>query len=138
MSKPYTGGCACGAIRYETPHAPVFQNHCQCRDCQHRSGTGHGSWLTFSARAEMEVTGAPTEWDVAGDSGNVKHHAFCPTCGTPVSLRFAAMPGLIAVPASSLDEPGRFAPQVLTYSVRGLAWDSIDPALQAFQRMPTG
>ena len=51
MTQPYTGGCACGAIRYETPHAPVFQNHCQCRDCQRRSGTGHGSWLTFPAGA---------------------------------------------------------------------------------------
>jgi hypothetical protein len=30
---------------------------------------------------------------------------------------------------------GRFAPQVLTYGVRGLAWDAIDPSLQAFERM---
>jgi hypothetical protein len=43
MTQPCTGGCACGAIRYATRHAPVFQNHCQCRDCQRRSGTGHGS-----------------------------------------------------------------------------------------------
>ena len=45
MTRPYTGGCACGAIRYATKHAPVFQNHCQCRDCQRWSGTGHGSYL---------------------------------------------------------------------------------------------
>ena len=138
MTQPYTGGCACGAIRYATKHAPVFQNHCQCRDCQRRSGTGHGSYLTFPARAEMAITGEATHWEVAGDSGNVKVHAFCPVCGTPVYLRFAAMPELIAVHAGSLDEPGRFAPQVLTYSVRGLAWDAIDPSLQAFERMPPG
>ena len=136
MTQPYTGGCACGAIRYATKHAPVFQNHCQCRDCQRRSGTGHGSYLTFPARAEMTITGDATHWEVAGDSGNVKVHAFCPVCGTPVYLRFSAMPELIAVPAGSLDEPGRFAPQVLTYSVRGPAWDAIDPSLQAFERMP--
>jgi hypothetical protein len=29
-------------------------------------------------------------------------------------------------------------PQVLTYSVRGQAWDAIDPSLQAFERMPSG
>jgi len=46
------------------------------------------------------------------------------------------MPELIAVAAGSLDEPGRFAPQALTYGVRGLAWDAIDPALRAFERMP--
>jgi hypothetical protein len=84
----------------------------------------------------MAITGEATHWQVAGDSGNVKVHAFCPVCGTPVFLRFAAMPDLIAVPAGSLDEPGRFDPQVLTYRVRGLAWDAVDPALQAFERMP--
>ncbi|MBX3722094.1 MAG: GFA family protein [Turneriella sp.] len=136
MDKPFTGGCACGAIRYETKHAPIFQNHCQCLDCQKRSGTGHGSYLTFPARAEMTITGKTTEWQVAGDSGNMKSHAFCPVCGSPVYLTFAAMPELIAVHAASLDEPGRFTPQVLTYRVRGLAWDAMDPALKTFEKMP--
>lgn len=136
MDKPFTGGCACGAIRYETKHAPIFQNHCQCLDCQKRSGTGHGSYLTFPARSEMTITGKANEWQVAGDSGNMKSHAFCPVCGSPVYLTFAAMPDLIAVHAASLDEPGRFTPQVLTYSLRGLAWDVMDPALKTFEKMP--
>ena len=51
MSNAFTGGCACAAIRYEISGEPVFTNHCQCRDCQRRSGTGHGSYLTFH-RAE--------------------------------------------------------------------------------------
>jgi hypothetical protein len=137
VTRPYTGGCACGAVRYSTGHAPVFQNHCQCRDCQRRSGTGHGSWLTFAARAEMAITGEVTQWEVAGDSGKVKIHAFCPVCGTPTFLRFAAMPDLIAVPAASLDAPDRFTPQALTYRVRGLAWDVVDPSVPSFERMPT-
>jgi hypothetical protein len=134
--KPFTGGCACGKIRYTTKHAPVFQNHCQCRECQRLSGTGHGSYLTFPAREEMEITGEATHWDVQGDSGNTKTHSFCPVCGAPVYLRFAAMPDLIAVHAASLDEPERFAPQVLTYKVRALAWDKMDPELKAFEKMP--
>jgi hypothetical protein len=43
MSEVYTGGCACGAIRFEIADEPLFQNHRQCLDCQHKSGTGHGS-----------------------------------------------------------------------------------------------
>ena len=79
MTKTYIGGCACGAIRYETGSPPIFQNHCQCRDCQKRSGTGHGSYLTFPQRAEVTITGEAKTWRVAGDSGNEKIHAFCPT-----------------------------------------------------------
>ena len=47
MSEAYTGGCACGAIRYEISGEPMVMNDCQCRDCQRKSGTGHGSYLTF-------------------------------------------------------------------------------------------
>lgn len=137
-TKTYIGGCACGAIRYETAHQPIFQNHCQCTDCQKRSGAGHGSYLTFPHRAEMTIVGEPSQWSVSADSGNEKTHAFCPTCGTPVYLTFAALPDLIAIHAGSLDEPDQFIPQALTYGVRGHAWDRMDPAVPKFDRMPPG
>ena len=138
MSRLYTGGCACGAIRYETGSEPIFENHCQCLDCQKRSGTGHSSYLTFPRRAEVTISGEAKGWRVAGDSGNEKVHAFCPVCGSPVYLTFVAMPDLIAIHAASLDDPGRFRPQALTYSIRGHAWDAIDPSVQKFERMPPG
>ncbi|MEQ8818387.1 MAG: GFA family protein [Thalassobaculum sp.] len=138
MSNPYTGGCACGAIRYEAASEPIFQNHCQCRDCQRRSGTGHGSYLTFPSRADVKIAGTASHWRAAGDSGNQKMHSFCPTCGTPVYHTFAAMPDLFAVHAASLDDPGRFSPAVVTYGSRGLAWDAMASGLQTFDTMPTG
>jgi hypothetical protein len=136
MTKTYAGGCACGAIRYATSSAPIVESHCQCRECQRRSGTGHSSYLVFSDRAEMKIDGEAATWRVTGESGNEKVHAFCPTCGTPVYLTFAAMPDLIAIHAASLDDPSQFAPKVVTYNARGYAWDSLDPSLQKFQRMP--
>ncbi|MGB3833962.1 MAG: GFA family protein [Mesorhizobium sp.] len=138
MPVSYAGGCACGAIRYEASGEPVAQLHCQCLDCQKRSGTGHSSYLVFPSRADVPITGMATSWRVAGDSGNEKVHSFCPTCGTPVYLTFEAMPDLIAVHAASLDDPSRFEPQVVTYNARGFAWDTLDPALQTFGRMPAG
>jgi hypothetical protein len=136
MSEPYTGGCACGAIRYEISDQPIFMNDCQCRDCQRRSGTGHGSYLTFPRRSAVKLEGKATHWDIAGDSGNVKSHAFCPTCGSPVYLTFAAMPDFFTVHAASLDDPARYGPQAVTYTVRGHAWDHLDPAPSKFDRMP--
>jgi len=132
----YTGGCSCGAIRYEIGGEPIFSNHCQCVDCQDRSGTGHGSYMTFPSKSAVKLTGQATQWDIVADSGNVKRHAFCPTCGTPVYLTFVAMPDLFTVHAASLDDPDRFKPQAITYRKRGHAWDSTDPALPAFDTMP--
>ena len=136
MTKAYTGGCACGAIRYEIPGEPVFMNDCQCRHCQQRSGTGHGSYLTFAGKAQVRLTGEAAHWEVAGDSGNMKTHSFCPTCGAPVYLTFAAMPDLFTVHAASLDDASRYKPQAVTYTVRGYAWDHLDPALAKFAKMP--
>lgn len=138
MNEPYTGGCACGAVRYEIPLEPLAMNDCQCRDCQRRSGTGHGSYLTFAGRASVKLEGEATHWDVAGDSGNMKTHAFCPSCGAPVYLTFEAMPDLFTVHAASLDDPGRYRPRMVTYAVRGHAWDHLDPSIPRFDRMPPG
>lgn len=136
MSKYFSGGCACGLIRYETSSEPVVQNHCQCTDCQKRSGTGHASYLAFAQRTTMKISGEAKTWSVAGDSGNDKIHAFCPTCGTPIYLTFSAMPDVIAIHAASLDDPSTFEPQFVTYTIRGQAWDTIDPSLAKFERMP--
>lgn len=136
MTIRYSGGCACGAVRYATRSEPDFQNHCQCGDCQKRSGTGHGSYLSFTGRADIEIAGETSQWRVTADSGNDKLHAFCPNCGTPVYLTFVAMPDVIAIHAASLDDPSAFVPQAVTYGVRGHGWDAVDPALPVFELMP--
>lgn len=135
MSKSYIGGCACGAIRYEISGEPIFSNDCQCRDCQSESGTGHGSHLSFR-REGVKLEGNATLWDMVADSGNVKTRAFCPTCGSPVYMTFAAMPDVFTVRAASLDDPRRYKPDAVTYGSRGYAWDHLDPALPKFDKMP--
>jgi hypothetical protein len=127
MNKPFTGGCACGAVRYEIPSEPMVMADCQCRDCQRRSGTGHGSYLTFTGRKDVRISGSATHWDLAADSGNVKTHVY---------LTFSFMPDLFTVHAASLDGPERYSPQMVFYRARGHAWDRVDPALTAFERMP--
>jgi hypothetical protein len=136
MSKAYTGGCACGAIRYEIPAEPLVMSDCQCRDCQRKSGTGHGSYLSFQGRSSVRLEGWATHWEIIDDNGNVKTRAFCPTCGSPVYMTFAPAPEVFTIHAASLDDPGRYKPQAVTYTVRGHAWDYIDPALPKFDRMP--
>ncbi len=136
MTTTYTGGCGCGAVRYEISGEPLVMGDCQCRDCQHTSGTGHGSYLTFPDRKRVTLKGTATPWDIVADSGNVKTRAFCPACGSPVYLTFSAMPDLFTIHAASLDDPARYRPQIVTYAARAQAWDRVDPKLPAFDRMP--
>ena len=138
MTDAYAGGCACGAIRYEIDAEPLLMSDCQCRDCQRISGTGHGSYLSFEGRDKVTLSGEAQCRDSTGDSGNVKTRAFCPTCGSPVYMTFAAAPDQFIVHAASLDDPGRYRPQLVTYTASGHAWDQLDPTLPKFDRMPPG
>jgi len=51
MKIPFTGGCACGAIRYECTAEPVIMVKCHCRDCQHITGGGFAAAVLVPAEA---------------------------------------------------------------------------------------
>lgn len=134
-SSTYTGGCNCGALRYEAAAEPLMAGHCQCRDCQRESGTGHASQIAFP-RAAVKLEGKATHWDKSADSGNIVTRAFCPTCGSPVYSLNTGMPDFFFVRAASLDDPARYAPQMVVYASSAFAWDHLDPSLPRFAKMP--
>ena len=109
--------------------------YCQCRDCQHQSGTGHASHMGFPTPA-VKLQGKATHWEKAADSGNKVTRAFCPTCGSPVYTTNSAMADFFIVEAASLDDPARFVPQMVVYTSSVFAWDHLDPALPRFNKMP--
>ena len=135
MSQAFTGGCTCGAIRYAIAADPLAMLDCQCRDCQRESGTGHASHLTFP-RTSATVEGEATQWTAVGEQGTVKTRAFCPICGSPVYMTFPALPDYLVVRAASLDDPSRYAPQMVTWTASAQPWDHVDPDVPAFDKMP--
>lgn len=137
MSNIHTGQCACGAVRIQATGDPVAELHCQCRHCQLRSGTGHSSFAVFAGPETVRIKGDTRGWSVTADSGNKKHQAFCPDCGTPTHVTFPASPGVMAISPALLDSADQFAPKLVTYAISALPWDSLDPALTRYDEMPT-
>jgi hypothetical protein len=78
-----------------------------------------------------------TIYDRAADSGHIVSRAFCVKCGSPIYSVNNAMPGLIFIRASSLDDLEVFKPQMIVYASRGASWDCFDPALPRFETMPS-
>jgi len=93
MSDEMTGGCACGAIRYELTESPLIVHACHCRDCQRVTGGPFVINVWIEAQY-VKATGAePASFRLSGGSG--KHHDvfFCATCGTYVWSRYHLAPG---------------------------------------------
>ena len=134
MDRSYTGGCACGAIRYQISGEPVMLD-CQCRQCQRDSGTGHQSHLTFFS-ADVTVTGEASRWQMVGDGGTIKRRSFCPVCGSPVYMTFPDNPDVFAITPASLDDPSRYQPQFVCWTAAGHGWDHLDPAMPTYDKMP--
>jgi hypothetical protein len=135
MSAVLTGGCECGAIRYECSAEPIMAGHCHCRSCQNASGTGHASHLMVP-RAAMTITGDLRLYERAADSGNRVRRGFCPNCGASVYGESSGWPDVLTLLAGSLDDPELFRPGMIVYAEAAPCWDGMDPALPSYARMP--
>src|SRR5262245_35031683 len=131
----FTGGCLCGAVRYESSADPAMMGHCHCVDCRRSSGTGHSSHLLVPEGA-VKISGKLASYDRAADSGNVVTRGFCPVCGSAILSRNSASPGIVFLRASSLDDLEIFKPQVVVYASRAASWDAIAGGLPSFPAMP--
>ena len=131
----FSGGCLCGAVRYESDMDAVVAGHCHCLDCRKSSGTGHCSHLGLP-EAGFRLSGELRFYDAPADSGNIVSRGFCPTCGAPIYSTNAAMQGMIFLRASSLDDPELFKPQMVVYTKRAPSWDTIAGSLPSFEAMP--
>jgi hypothetical protein len=137
MSQGFSGGCLCGAVRYQSAVGPQVVGHCHCVDCRKSSGTGHCTHVVIPEDA-FTVSGEVKFYDRPADSGNIVSRGFCPTCGSAVYSTNSGMPDMVFPRASSLDDPEIAKPQMVVYASRAPSWDHVDPELPAFPTMPEG
>ena len=137
MSTSFTGGCICGAIRYECSAEPLITGNCHCRDCQKAGGGAFASALMVPAAA-LKITGEVKYYETKGDSGQIVSRGFCPNCGARLMGKHKAKPDLAIILAGSLDDPSWFRPGMDVYTVSAQPWDHMNPDLPKFSKMPPG
>ncbi len=132
----FTGGCACGAIRYEFTSEPLLSFHCHCYECQRVGGSAFTS-LMIIPKADFELLrGEPKFYASPADSGYFLNRGFCATCGSPVLATEDHRPLLVLVHAGSMDDPGLFEPAADIFASRAQPWDHMDPELPKIPEMP--
>lgn len=126
-AQKFSGGCACGAVRYESHAAPVLMLNCHCRHCQQATGGAYAAIVVFPATA-AKPSGEIRYHRRQGDQGAVER-GFCPGCGTPVALKLERLPDLMGFYAASLDDPSLYRPAMDIFTASAQGWDHMDPAL---------
>jgi len=131
----YTGGCLCGALRYEAEGEPLFTGHCYCTDCQKASGSGFIPFMGFAASA-LRFTGAAKPFTTRSARGGDAVRNSCPVCS---SLVFGGEPGkddTLTVYAGTLDDPSLFQPRIAIFAGSRPPWAVIPAGLKVFERLP--
>ncbi|HTV89282.1 MAG TPA: GFA family protein [Stellaceae bacterium] len=112
-----TGGCQCGAVRYELTAPPERVHLCHCRMCQKAVGGPFAVGAPVRRSAFAWTRGTPASFA----SSSLAQRDFCPRCGTPLTFRYDDA-DTISVTVGSLDRP-QDVPPVRHYGVEGrLGW----------------
>ena len=133
--KQLSGGCACGAVRYESTAEPVIVAHCHCRDCQRASGAAMSTVFAVP-RAAFRHKGPTSTYATSGDSGNPVVRHFCPDCGSPLFSDVSVLPDLQFVRAASLNDPAAVSPTMHIYCDSAQPWGKPLDDLPHFGKMP--
>ena len=135
MTTLITGGCICGAIRYECSTEPVLSGNCHCRDCQKTSGSGFSASIFVPIDA-VKIAGEVKYYDVNGDSGHNVSRGFCPICGSNVFGKPAIVAGIIGIRVGTFDDPSLYQPKMNIFTKNAQKWAFLDPNLPQFSDMP--
>jgi hypothetical protein len=135
--KRFSGGCLCGALRYEADGAPNYMGHCYCEDCRKASGSGFIPFMGFNS-AVVRVTGESLKFASTAANGNTAVRNSCPVCGSLVFGGEVGKDASLHIYAGTLDDPSLFHPAVAIFTRGRPDWAVIPSGLKIFERGPQG
>ena len=126
-----TGGCHCGAIRYEVNGDLIVHALCHCTDCRRHSGAPMVGWTMYPADAVKVTQGEPK---VYASSEHGRRH-FCANCGTGLFyVNDVNLPGIIDIQSGTYDDPGVVPAVVHIQIADRIGWMERAHELPVFER----
>uniref|UniRef100_A0A914V6R3 CENP-V/GFA domain-containing protein n=1 Tax=Plectus sambesii TaxID=2011161 RepID=A0A914V6R3_9BILA len=130
MTIKLTGGCHCGAIRYDIDAAQFKRIlYCHCRICQHTAGAPAVPFLTVLVATEFRYTkGTPAIYH----SSNHAERRFCSLCSTQLDFRDNNRPDDVDILTITLDNPNEAPPSMHVFCESLVSWYHIEDGLPCY------
>lgn len=129
-----TGGCYCGAVRYEAEGDPMMKAQCHCRECQYISGGAPNIIVCMPLSGFSYSKGAPKAF-TRSDIERPVTREFCANCGTALATKSPGFPAAI-IKVGTLDDPSAVGPDIALYTVDKQPFHHIPAGMPAFERLP--
>jgi len=117
-----TGGCLCGAVRFEVTSPPVSASYCHCTRCQRRTGTAASAQARLAPDSLRILQGEDALGAYVPDQGFAK--LFCDRCG---SALFSHSPdrSVWSVRLGAIDGDPGIRPQWRQFVAYAAPWEPI-------------
>jgi hypothetical protein len=119
---PITGGCLCGAIRYEITAYPLLLYTCHCTNCQRQSGSAFAMNMPVATNVFQIVRGEPKGWRRLSPSGAETVSWFCGDCAGRVHGSRPGRPEAVTVRAGTLDDTSWLIPAAHLFTRSAQPW----------------
>jgi hypothetical protein len=131
-----TGGCGCGAVRFEVRAPLAGALYCHCTRCQRRSGTAAAASARVEAGSVAVTAGAEHLRGWAPADGMEK--VFCDACGSALLVRDPHSDEIVAVRLGAFDDDPGVRPTARQFVAYAAPWEPIpDDGLPRYdERMP--
>lgn len=118
--KTWTGGCLCGALRYEATVSESENWYCHCRMCQKATGSVVSTSAIIKKDQLRMLKGIPKFYQ----SSATIERGFCANCGSPMFFR-PIKEDWVSILSGTLDDP-ELAPPEGHYGVESrISWLTI-------------
>ncbi len=127
---PLTGGCLCGAVRFEVTEAPLGAGYCHCTRCQRRTGTAASIQAQMAPGSVRILSGEELLRAYEPADGMAK--VFCSACGSSLWSR-RPDGGVLSVRFGVFDRDPGVRPTYRQYVAYAAPWEPIpDDGLERF------
>jgi len=118
-----TGGCNCGAVRFEVTEPLKLASYCHCTICQRRTGTAvsasahpvEGSFRIVAGEDRLKAWVSP--------AGGEKW--FCADCGSQIYANNPSHPDSIGIRMGAFDSDPGVRPSVRQFVAYAAPWEPI-------------
>ena len=135
MKLPLTGGCQCGAVRYEIATAPLTVIACHCGECQRQSASAFGMTAPVPRESLTITRGEPAFWERTAESGNIVGAALCAGCGVRL-YHIPANKAVLNVKPGTLDDRAWVTPVGHIWTDAAQPWLRADLRGLLYPRQP--
>ncbi len=129
-----TGGCQCGAVRYEADGPIQEFSHCHCSICRRLHGAAFVSWAGV-ARAGFRYLSGEQEVTLYPSSESIDRW-FCRHCGSQLLAHMNTEPGVYYLSMGTVDGEPQLPPGYHFFIGSKAPWITVADGLPQYEEWP--